>query len=63
VRVGSTDHIGLFTQPQPAKAIGVCGHGPGVGDKFPQTELGTAPTFYTNAPAAHLGWPAKTIAS
>ena len=91
-------HIGLFTQPQPVKAIGwgrmcvgsvtkkanaapgdsggpvlakaggqwlllgVCSHGPAVGDRFPQTDLGTAPTFYTSAPA-HLGWIVTTIAS
>ena len=42
--------------------LGVCSHGPAVGDKFPQTEPGTAPVFYTSAPA-HLGWILKTITS
>jgi secreted trypsin-like serine protease len=40
--------------------LGVCSHGPAVSDKFPQTEPGTAPTFYTSVPA-HLGWVLKTI--
>jgi len=40
--------------------LGVCSHGPSGGDKFPQSEPGTAPTFYTSAPA-HLSWIIKTI--
>jgi secreted trypsin-like serine protease len=90
-------HIGLFTQPQPVRAIGsrrpprirsrspnaapgdsggptlarfggqwlllgVCSHGPAVTDKFPRTDLGTAPNFYTSVPA-HLGWLLTTITS
>ncbi|GAA3438402.1 S1 family peptidase [Kutzneria kofuensis] len=40
--------------------LGVCSHGPAVGDKFPQTEPGTAPNFYTSVPA-HLAWILRTI--
>jgi secreted trypsin-like serine protease len=40
--------------------LGVCSHGPDVSDKFPQTDLGTAPTFYTSA-SAHLGWILRTV--
>ncbi len=42
--------------------VGVCSHGPAVGDKFPQKEPGTAPIFYTSVPA-HLGWILTTISA
>ena len=42
--------------------LGVCGHSPAIGDKFPQTDPGTTPQFYTSA-SAHLGWILKTITS
>jgi hypothetical protein len=37
-------------------------HDPAVTDKVPQTDLGTAPNFYTSVPA-HLGWILTTITS